>query len=141
MGKNLPSSPKTKNNNTEDIIEEFSKLIVEAICFADRSNLDWTTIISVSIFESSEYACFKSRGLLPLAAHTILSSIGASMVKRVNIDHILDGFDQDEIAVSIKSKLRSNTEKNNLILMLIMAFSEISSDLSGLNTSEQKRFH
>lgn len=141
MGNKMPSSPKFRNNKTDELIEEFSNLIVEAFCFAERSKLDWCTALSVSIYESSQYACFKACGSLPLATHAIFNSLGACMVRRVNTDEILDNLDPDEVVVSIKSKLRTEAEKNDVIMMLIAAISEISSDLSNLNTSDQKDFH
>ena len=141
MKNNLPPSINIAQNKKQEIIERFEKLIVEAFRFAERSNLDWYTALSVSIFESSEYACFKAQGSLPLATHAIFQSIGASMVRRVNTDEIFDNLDLDEVVVSIKSKLRTESAKNDVIMMLITAISEISGDLSNLNTSNRTKYH
>ena len=63
------------------------------------------------------------------------------MVRRVNTDEILDNLDLDEVVVSIKSKLRTESAKNDVIMMLITAISEISGDLSNLNTSNRTKYH
>jgi hypothetical protein len=64
-----------------------------------------------------------------------------SLVRRVNTEEIFEDFDPDEVVVSIKSKLRNESEKNDIIMMLIGAISEISSDLSNLNTSNRTKYH
>ena len=57
------------------------------------------------------------------------------------VDETFEDFDPDEIVISIKSKLRNESEKNDIIMMLIGAVSEICGDLSNLNTSNQTKYH
>ena len=103
--------------------------------------MDWSTAVSVLTYEASNYACFKTRGSLPLVVHTFVDSIGASLVRRVNTEEIFEDFDSDEVVVSIKSKLRNESEKNDITMMLIGAISEISGDLSNLNESNRTKYH
>ena len=63
------------------------------------------------------------------------------MIKRINCNEFFEGFDQDEISISIKSKLRTDTEKNNLVMVLITALAQISDDLSDRNYPDRTRFH
>ena len=140
MKKKSPSSTKNSSSFKQDL-EKFASLIVEALRFADQSELDWSTIVSASIYETSEYACFKSNGSLPVATNHILNSLGMSMIKRINCDEFFEGYDHDEISISIKSKLRTDTEKNNLVMMLITALAQISDDLSDLNSPDRARLH
>ena len=62
-------------------------------------------------------------------------------MRRVNTEEIFEDFDPDEVVVSIKSKLRNESEKNDIIMMLIGAISEISGDLSNLNKSNRTKYH
>ncbi len=140
MNKISPGSTK-KSSSFEHDLEKFVSLIVEALRFADQSKLDWSTIVSAAIYETTEYACFKCSGSLPVVSQHILNSLGMSMIKRINCDEFFEGFDQDEISISIKSKLRTDTEKNNLVMMLITALAQISDDLSDRNSPDRTRFH
>ena len=62
-------------------------------------------------------------------------------MRRVNTEEIFEDFDPDEVVVSIKSKLRNESEKNDITMMLIGAISEISGDLSKLNKSNGTKYH
>ena len=103
--------------------------------------MDWSTAVSVLTYEASNYACFKTRGSLALVVHTFVDSIGVSLVRRVNTKEIFEDFDLDEVVVSIKSKLRNESEKNDITMMLIGAISEISGDLSNLNKSNRTKYY
>jgi hypothetical protein len=70
MKKILPNSAK-KSVGLEHDLEKFVDLIVEALRFADQSKLDWSTIVSATIYETTEYACFKSNGSLTGATQHI----------------------------------------------------------------------
>ena len=62
-------------------------------------------------------------------------------MRRVNTEEIFEDFDPDEVVVSIKSKLRDESEKNDITMMSIGAISEISGDLSNLNKSNRTKYH
>ena len=62
-------------------------------------------------------------------------------MRRVNTEEIFEDFDPDEVVVSIKSKLRDESEKNDITMKSIGAISEISGDLSNLNKSNRTKYH
>ena len=140
MKKILPNSAK-KSVGLEHDLEKFVDLIVEALRFADQSKLDWSTIVSATVYETTEYACFKSNGSLTDATQHIFNRLGASMIKRINSDEFFEGFDHDEISVSIKSKLRNKVEKNNMVMMLITALAQILDDLNDMDSPGRARLH
>ena len=46
-------------------------------------------------------------------------------MRRVNTEEIFEDFDPDEVVVSIKSKLRDESEKNDITMMLILSLIHI----------------
>ena len=102
----------------KDVIEYFCKNLVEALGFAENQNVDFAKVISVAIWNITEFGLFHTKGNIPMVASIIIETMAASGLRRVNLNEYAPVN-----KISIKSEGISLENKGNpaTVLLLINA--------------------
>ena len=120
----------------KDVIEYFCKNLVEALGFAENQNVDFAKVISVAIWNITEFGMFHTKGNIPIVASIIIETMAASGLRRVNLNEYAPVN-----KISIKSEGISLENKGNpaTVLLLINAMEMLEEFIS--NGRPNNPFH